>query len=456
MTRARAGRMRGALLGACIALIAACATPLTRPPASPTPPARAEPAPASATSPALPAKKPATDASDSLSAELSPWPRLRRRFAMQDCDYRPEVQRWARYYTQNPRAFSASWKRALPLLLLVTAQIERRDLPGEFALLPYLESNYQPVASHGDRAAGMWQLVPDTARTAGLAIGPEYDGRLDALASTDAALDLIEHYDREFADWRLVDMAFNSGEFRVKKLLGGRDARTLSASELARFAFNRVTHEHLDRLLALACIVIDPDRFAIHLPEPGANDLLQDVTLEAGMDLRLAARLAGIDIDDVRRWNAGYRRNRMPPDGVHRLLLPTPRIADFREAADSVPIALWSDWRQQRAARTSGIGSWAAQVGVPVAILAAANALDKSASVAPGTQLLLPVRDAAPFETKPADQARARIHVVIAGDTLSHIAQHYSIPLRQLQQLNPQSSASLRLGDRLHLDLDAH
>lgn len=452
----RAKRMRGPLLGAVIALMTACATPSTRPPTPPSTPALASPAPPSAPSTASPKDSPAADASASLVATLSPWPRLRQRFAMKGCDYRPEVQRWARYYTQNPRLFSTSWKRALPFLLLVTAQIEQHDLPGEFALLPYLESNYQPVASHGDRSAGMWQLVPDTARTAGLVITSEYDGRLDALASTAAALDLIEHYDREFADWRLVDMAFNSGEFRVKKLLAGRDARTLSANELARFAFHPVTHEHLDRLLALACIVTDPERFAVHLPEPDPNDLLQDVTLEAGMDLRLVARLAGIDIDEVRRWNAGYRRNHMPSGGTHHLLLPTTRVAAFRAAADALPVGLWSDWREQRAAHGSGMESATPQVGVSGATLADANTPDRGAPDAPGTNVLLPGRDVASAETEPARQARAHIHIVVAGDTLSHIAQRYSIPLRQLRHLNPQSGATLHLGDRLHLDAEVH
>lgn len=455
MTRACAVRLRGACLGACVLLLAACASPPARPPA-----ASARVAGTAAVTPTVAAAEvvpgaSADEAVKTITNQLSPWPRLRQRFAMRGCDYHPGVQRWARYYTKNPRLFSASWKRAMPFLLLVTAAIEKHDLPGEFALLPYLESNYRPVASRGDRAAGMWQLVPDTARSAGLSISREYDERLDALASTEAALGLIEHYDREFADWRLADMAFNSGEFRVKKLLGGRNAHDLSPSELAHLAFNPVTHEHLDRLLALACIVDDPSRFAIELPEPDADDALQEVTLEAGMDLRLAARLAGLDIDDVRRWNAGFRLNRMPLAGAHRLLLPATRVADFRSAATAVPVALWSDWRQQRATRTSGIASWAAQVGIPVAVLAAANAVDEGASLAPSTQLLLPGREAEPAEATQPAWTDTRFHVVVAGDTLSRIARHYSIPLRQLRQLNPQSGAALRPGDRLRLARDA-
>jgi membrane-bound lytic murein transglycosylase D len=450
MTRGVLRRARSGLLGAAMSLIAACATPPTRPPASvppAVPPSTAIPPVATGVLPAGAASTaPAVDPS-------SPWARLRTHFAMQGCDYRPAVQRWARYYTKGAHQFTASWKRALPFLLLVVDELQRRDLPGEFALLPYLESGYQPLATHGDRPAGMWQLVPDTAREAGLVVAAEYDGRLDALASTGAALDLIARYYKQFADWRLADMAFNGGEFRVRKLLTGRDAGTLSADELARLAFNPITHEHLDRLLALACIVDDPRRFGVTLPEPDDDDRLDVVALEAGMDLRLAARFSGLDVDDVRRWNAGYRHNHMPVTAIHRLLLPATRVARFHAAADSVPLALWSDWREQRAARTSGIGSWATQLGIPVAVLAAANAVEENATVTPSTQLLLPGREPESLEPAARDSGQ-RQHVIVAGDTLSHVAHRYSIPLKRLQQLNPHATGTLRLGDRLRLGGD--
>ena len=143
---------------------------------------------------------------------MSPWDRLRRRFVMPGCDFNPGVQHWARAYAQGNNQFSASLNAAMPFLLVVLDQIEQRDMPGEFAFLPYIESNYTPLASSGDRAAGIWQLMPDTAREAGLRITPDYDGRLDIAASTHAALDLLQHYQQEFGDWRLADMAFNAGQ----------------------------------------------------------------------------------------------------------------------------------------------------------------------------------------------------------------------------------------------------
>ena len=442
-------RLRVAVHGAAVLLLGACATPPTRPP-----PLLPLPAVAAATPPAsseivvnaVPGPMP--------DIEASPWPRLRQSFAMRGCDYSPAVRNSARMYTRNPQRFAASWKRAMPFLLLVVDDLEQRGLPGEFAMLPYIESTYQPLPSRGDHSAGMWQLTPETARAVGVTVNAEYDGRLDAIASTDAALDLIARYQREFGDWRLSDMAYSGGEYRVRKLLADRDAHTLTAQQLAKLPFNATTHQHLDRLLALACIIDDPQHFGVTLPEPDADDRLQAVPLQAGMDLRLVARLAGLDAADVARWNAGYPHHHMAADARHRLLLPSTHVTDFLAAADTVPMALWSAWREQRAARTSHIDSWATQAAIPVAVLAMANAVDDDATINASTQLLLTGREPDSESTDEPRSGRDRhpaTHVVVAGDTLSGIAHRYAIALRELMHWNPHVGGPLHLGQRLRV-----
>jgi membrane-bound lytic murein transglycosylase D len=376
---------------------------------------------------------------------------LRTRFELADCDYRPQVMRWARRYTASPRRFAAGWERAMPFFLIVVDELERRNLPGEFAMLPYVESGYEPIPSRGDRPAGMWQLMPDTAREEGLVVSADYDGRLDIPASTTAALSLIERYQKQFGDWRLADMAFNSGEYRVKRLLRGRDAHALSAAELGRLAFNPITHDHLDRLLALSCVVADPARFGVTLPEPEPGKQLKTIILQSGMDVRLAARLAGIDPADMKRLNAAYRHHRMVAGPPYELLMPADRVERFQSAAQAIPVALWNDWREQRAARTSGLASWAAEVGIPVAVLAAANAVGESTTIAPSTRLLLPGRDA---ETDDAPSITAT-HVVKPGDTLTGIAHRYNVSLAQIRRLNPGiDGRRLHPGDRLRVTAD--
>ncbi|MEO7916989.1 MAG: lytic transglycosylase domain-containing protein, partial [Dokdonella sp.] len=201
-------------------------------------------------------------------ASRSPWDRLRERLKMHGCDYRSEVTSWAERYTRSPRSFEQSMQRSLPFLLLVIDELERRNLPGEFAMLPFVESRYEPVATSGNRPAGMWQLMPITARGNGMEVTAAYDERLDPMMATRISLGLIERYSEKFNDWRLANMAFNAGEFRVLKLLNGREPSSFSAEQLAQLSFSSTTHEHLDKLLALSCIVDEPGRFGVRLPEP--------------------------------------------------------------------------------------------------------------------------------------------------------------------------------------------
>jgi membrane-bound lytic murein transglycosylase D len=440
-------RWRALALATLAAALAACSTAPERS-AVPAPTIMLPPAP---TAPAVepPGSADLTAPETHANVEItSPWATLRSRFAMKSCDYRPQVLRWAKRYTASPRHFEAGWERAMPFLEIVVEELDRRNLPGEFAMLPYVESGYEPVASRGGQPAGMWQLDPDTAREEGLVITPDYDGRLDVAASTTAALSLIERYQKEFGDWRLADMAFNSGEYRVKKLLKGRDAHSMTAAELGKLAFNQITHDHLDRLLALSCIAADPDRFGVTLPEPSADDRLKTIILQSGMDVRLAARLAGVETAELKRYNAAYRRNRMVPGMPYQLLMPASSVERFQAAAQAIPVAFWNDWREQKAARTSGLASWAAEVGIPVAVLAAANSMQETETVGPTTRLLLPGRDA----DVAGKAARSPTYVIKAGDTPTSIAHECGLSLADLKRMNPTlDSKRLRPGVRLRV-----
>jgi len=439
-------RWRALTLAVAAALLAACSTAPERP---------AVPAPTIAPPPpAAPAVEPPASADITLppthaNLEISsPWATLRSSFAMKSCDYRPQVMRWARRYTASPWHFTAGWERAMPFLEIVVEELDRRNLPGEFAMLPYVESGYEPVPSRSGQPAGMWQLDPDTAREEGLVITADYDGRLDIAASTTAALSLIERYQKEFGDWRLADMAFNSGEYRVKNLLKGRDAHSMTAAELGKLAFNPITHDHLDRLLALSCIVADPARFGVTLPEPSADDRLKTIILQSGMDVRLAARLAGVETPELKRYNAAYRRNRMVAGMPYQLLMPASSVERFQAAAQAIPVAFWNDWREQKAARTSGLASWAAEVGIPVAVLAAANSMGESETVGPTTRLLLPGRDA----DAPEKAAHSSTYVIKSGDTPTSIAHECGVSLAELKRMNPTLDAKrLKPGVRLRV-----
>lgn len=344
----------------------------------------------------------------------------------------------------------------MPFVLVVLDQLEERDMPGEFAFLPYIESNYTPLVSRGDRAAGIWQLMPDTARAAGLRITADYDGRLDIYASTNAALDLLQRYEQEFGDWRLADMAFNAGEYRVKQLVGDDKVRR-SATELGRLRLHPGTHQHLAKLLAVACIVSDPERFHVELPDPDTDDRLTLIEFPAPVDLALAARLARIADARLRQLNPALLRARAPFSAPFHLLLPASRRLAIEQTLGKLPQYAWREWHDVVLRQTETLDLFATQSDLDVSALTAINGMAADAALAPGTHLLLPgragtdgdwVQDVAPVAAESASDVLS----VHAGDTLWGIAHRHGVRVDDLLRWNGLTpAATLRLGQHLRL-----
>lgn len=439
-------------LGCACLLLAACAGNTPKAPSQAPIPEPVAPPP---TAPEPPSPAPPAEV-----ATPAPWPRLRASFEMPGCDYSPAVQNWSRRFTQSPRAFSNSLSDAMPYLLLVTDQLGRHRLPGEFAFLPYLESNYTPIAPNGDRAAGIWQLMRDTAAESGVRMTSEYDGRLDIHESTGTAIDLLRRYHDEFGDWRLADLAFNAGLYRVRGRLGSRSPDGWTARELGRLDVGSGAHDHLAKLLALACIVSEPERYHVRLPDPQADDVLALLELPAPIDLQLAARLADVDVARLRHFNPGYLRGRVPTQGPYHLLVPRDRRDRIAQTLDRLPRGVWRNWHEVVLKQTETIDLFAMLGSIDADALARINGVTAEEPLAPGTRLLLPggaedtnlaIADPAP---DPVDASTAPESLVVhAGDTLWDIARRYGLHVDDLLQWNGLArGATLRLGQRLRLN----
>jgi membrane-bound lytic murein transglycosylase D len=439
-------------LGIACLMLAACSATPTRP--APlimrTESSAAQPQP-------LPATASVTPAPPEPAVSASTWDRMRKRFAMQGCDYNAAVKRWAHVYTQSPTGFAASLSESMPFLLVVLEQLEKRNVPAEFVFLPYIESNYTALASSGDRAAGIWQLMPDTAREAGLRVTPEYDGRLDVYASTTAALDLLERYQERFGDWRIADMAFNAGPYGIMQLVSdNRSDRT--ASELGRLRVHAGTHDHLAKLLAVACVISDPEKYHVELPQPDVDDQLALIELPAPVDLELAARLAAIDSARLHHLNPGFLRARMPANGPFHLLIPAARRQLVERTLGKLPQYAWREWHNVTLKRDETMNLFATQSDLDPSALASINNVAPDAPLTPGTKLLLPGRattdstivDVAPEPRLPA--VSNGTVTVRAGDTLWGIARLNNVSIDNLVHWNGLNRATtLHLGQRLRL-----
>jgi len=331
-----------------------------------------------------------------------PWGRLRDSFAMPDCDADPAVQAWARRYTRNPALFEKTLRQALPRLTYVQQVAEQYGVPGEFVLLPWVESRYRPAQGDKHHAAGMWQIMPVTARSMGLRVDRHYDARLDIPAAAHAVMKLLRQYHDRFQDWRVADYAYNAGEFRIRRLIRQHGAPA-DKPVIPDLPVRRITREHLTQLLAIACVIREPARFQVSLPNLPASEHLVQAPVTHAITMARAAELAGMSEADLRQLNPAFRGNRLHAGTTAYLMLPADHASRFVDSA------------------------------MPADAAASPSAMTERGGG--------------------ASQRRHSTHVVSSGESLWQIAREYSTSVAHLQQLNdlPQDQA-IQPGQVLKLD----
>lgn len=275
---------------------------------------------------------------DRLDAELAAstnaaavWEQLRDSFALSDCDADPSITRWARRYTRNPRAFESRMRAVLPKIAYVHELAVKYDIPGEFVLLPWVESRYQAEPGRRAGPAGIWQIVSRTARSMGLRMDSRYDGRLDLQASSEAVMKLLDAYHRRFQDWRMASYAYNAGESATARLID-KHGTPAESSTIPDWRGHGVTQRHLSQLLAISCVVRDPARFGVSLPKLLRDRELTEVPVGSTMTVTTAAERAGMPVDALKQLNAAFLDGVIDVNAGAGLLLPVDSARRFRAA----------------------------------------------------------------------------------------------------------------------------
>lgn len=396
----------------------------------------------------------------SANIEWNLWNRIRGGFAL-PLEAHRRIDAELQWYASHQAYLDRVADRAEPYLHHIVNELERRNMPAEIALLPIVESAFQPFAYSPGRAAGIWQFIPSTGRIFDLDQNWWYDGRRDIIASTDAALDYLQKLRSYFdGDWLLALAAYNSGAGTVFKAVK-RNRRRGKPTDFWSLRLPRETRTYVPRLLALRDLVADPGSVGIVLKPIPDQRYFTTVELDSQIDLAMAAELAGISVEEVYRLNPGFNRWATAPKGPHHLVLPLENAEQFAAGLARIPKESRVSWRRHRIRSGESLGLIARRYRTTVGVLRRVNGI-RGHLIRAGHHLLIPVasRSAGSY-TLSADQRLKRIkstprgktklvHVVTRGDTLWDISRSYRVSVGALARWNGMAPGdTLKPGQRL-------
>jgi membrane-bound lytic murein transglycosylase D len=370
--------------------------------------------------------------------------RIRSGFSLADVEH-PMVDSEVKWFARHPEYLDRTFKRGERYLYHIVNEIEARKMPLELALLPVVESAFNPVAYSRARAAGLWQFIPGTGRRYGLKQNWYYDGRRDVIAATTAALDYLEFLAAEFdGDWLLAVAAYNAGEANVARAI----RKNLAADKPTDFfslKLPRETRAYVPKLLAMRRIVGDPTSQGLAFAPIVNQPYFTKVDVAGQLDLHVAAELAELPKEELLALNPAFNHWVTDPDGPHHLLVPTDREARFTKAIAALPPEERVRIVYHRVRRGDTLGAIADKYGVSVAALRTSNRI-RGSIIHPGQDLLItaaprgmeaPVAARAEIEeSAPVRRSASGKHIVRRGDTLWSIARTHGVSMDYLADSN--------------------
>lgn len=393
----------------------------------------------------------------SLPAPSDLFERIRDGFALADVDH-PSIDKEQAWYASHPAYLDRTFKRGERYLYHIVNEIEARNMPMELALLPVVESAFNPVAYSRARASGLWQFIPGTGRRYGLKQNWYYDGRRDVLAATTAALDYLEFLANEFnGDWLLAVAAYNTGEANVARAIR-RNLEAGKPTDFFSLKLPRETRAYVPKLLAMRRIVADPTAHGLAFAPIPNEPFFAKVDVAGQIDLNVAAELADLPKEELLALNPAFNHWVTDPDGPHYLLVPVEKAERFSAAIAALPPEERVRVVYHRVRKGDTLGAIAHKYGVSVEALRSANKL-RGSLIHPGQDLLIaaaprsggsaPAAESYAVAHKPVTQpanTKANRHVVRRGDTLWSIAKSHGTTTDRLARLNgisPNSTLSV-------------
>ncbi|HAT8528383.1 LysM peptidoglycan-binding domain-containing protein [Vibrio vulnificus] len=387
------------------------------------------------------------------------WQRIAMQLSLDVPDHE-KVDYYRTWYLKHPNHLKTVSQRATPFLYLITEKIEARDLPLELALLPVVESSFDPFAySHGS-AAGLWQFVPGTGKMYGLEQNFWYDGRRDVAAATDAALDYLTYLNKRFdGDWNHAIAAYNSGGGRVSSAIR-KNNKLGKPIDFFSLDLPKETSGYVPKLLALADIIANQEKYGIDIPAIPNQPVLTLVDPKEQLDLAIAAQYAGLPVKELQSYNPAYNQWSTAPEGPFQLLIPVDKAEEFLAKVEE---NRGKGMKMVRYKVRSGdtLSVLAEKHNTTSEVIRTANSLSGN-NIRVGQYLLIPTsqKDASAYTLSAANrlaktQATARgkyklTHTVKSGESLWSIAKANKVDHQALAKWNGMGPRdTLRVGQDL-------
>ena len=387
------------------------------------------------------------------------WPRIREGFTFPDYADARIAKRLA-WYNKRPRHIGAVTQRGELYLHYILEKLDERGLPYELALIPMIESGFDPFAYSYATASGLWQFMPYTGKHLGLEQNWWYDGRRDVTASTEAALTYLTKLNKQFdGDWLLTLAAYNGGQGNVRKAIR-RNKKKGKPTDFWALDLPSQTEQYIPKILALKEIILRPDMYNISLPAIANAPYFALANVGGQLDLAQAAKLADVEIDEIYQLNPGFNRWATSPDGPHYLVVPATKYDGFLQALQELPASERVTWERYTIKNGDALSTIAKKYNTTTALLQDINQL-KSNTIRAGKTLLVPrasednqfyvLSSAERLKTRQARGKGTRMeYIVRSGDSLWTIARQYKTSTGQLATWNNMAPRdTLRVGQKI-------
>ncbi|MBR4939995.1 MAG: LysM peptidoglycan-binding domain-containing protein [Burkholderiaceae bacterium] len=397
-----------------------------------------------------------------IAPEDTVWETIRQGFGLADL---PEavVNRELKRYTKHLQYTQRMAFRSRMYLYYIVSETQRRGMPTEIALLPFVESAFQPEALSKSKAAGLWQFIPSTGDIFDLRQSSWRDDRLDVLESTRAALDYLQNLYQQFGDWHLALAAYNWGEGSIRRVISINERRG-RPTDFMSLQLPAETKRYVPKLLAIKALIKDPQKFNLKLPEIANEPYFVRITKSRDLDLETAAQLAETDLEEFKLLNPSFNRPVIVAAHQRPILIPAEKADVFVSnllnwQATGKPLSNWSTYTLKPGDTLLKVAN---RFGMTVPDLRAANKIPAGRNVKIGSTLLVKQdgsedishSDAkSKMELVPLPSKRQIIYHVRKGDTISTVAKRFGVKIADIRRINRLKGNAIRVGQRLKLEV---